>query len=257
MNVITVGRATENTVVIRDPLVSRTHLRIEEEFGRFFIRDLDSLNGTFVDGNRIRGEVEIGENSIVRIGNTVLPWRQYFPPFNSFINQKREVSDWKPATMASEDEAWQQNSFHFDDTPIASGTSSVPTLKYRTKRGLAKYFFLSLITFGIYGLVVMSHISEEINYVARRDGRHTMHYCLIFFIFSWLTLGIVSLVWYHRISNRIGNELVRRGLGYSFDASDYWLWNILGRFIIAGPFIYIHKLMHAMNILNADYNAKG
>ena len=257
MNVITVGRSEENTVVVRDPLVSRLHLRIEEESGRFFVRDLDSLNGTFVDGNRIRGEVEISENAIVRIGNTVLPWRQYFPPFNSFINQKREASDWESATMESENKAWQQQDPYHCNTPVSSAISCVPILKYRTKRGLAKYFFLSLITFGIYGLVVMSHISEEINYVARRDGRHTMHYCLIFFIFSWLTLGIVPLVWYHRLSNRIGNELVQRHLNYYFDASDYWLWNIVGRLIIVGPFIYIHKLMHAMNILNADYNAKG
>lgn len=129
--------------------------------------------------------------------------------------------------------------------------------QFRTHRGLGKFFFLSLITFGIYGLVVMSHISEEINYVARQDGRHTMHYCLVFFIFSWLTFGIVPLVWYHRISRRIGRELDRRCLGYNFGASDYWLWNILGSIIIVGPFIYIHKLMKAMNLLNADYNCRG
>ena len=129
--------------------------------------------------------------------------------------------------------------------------------QFRTHRGLGKFFFLSLITFGIYGLVVMSHISEEINYVARQDERHTMHYCLIFFIFSWLTFGIAPIVWYHRISNRIGNELDRRCLGYNFGASDYWLWNILGSLIIVGPFIYIHKLMKAMNLLNADYNCRG
>ncbi|MDE5544856.1 MAG: DUF4234 domain-containing protein [Bacteroidales bacterium] len=120
-----------------------------------------------------------------------------------------------------------------------------------------EFFFLSLITFGIYGLVVMSHISEEINYVARQDGRHTMHYCLVFFIFSWLTFGIVPLVWHHRISRRIGKELDRRCLDYNFGASDYWLWNILGSIIIVGPFIYIHKLMKAMNTLNADYNCRG
>lgn len=255
MNVITVGRSSENTVVVRDPLVSRVHLRIEEEFGRFFIRDLDSLNGTFVDGNRIRGEVEIGENAIVRIGETVLPWRQYFPPFNLFVNQKSSIDpDFELETMESENEEPQPQP---DYIPISADTFCAPALKFRTNRNLAKYFFLSLLTLGIYGLVVMSNISEEINYVARKDGRHTMHYCFILFFFSWLTLGIVPLVWYHRLSNRIGNEIARRGLRYNFGASDYWLWNIMGRFIIVGPFIYIHKLMRAMNLLNADYNVKG
>ena len=71
-----------------------------------------------------------------------------------------------------------------------------------------KFFLLSLITFGIYGIVVMSKISVEINRISSpRDGKHTMHYCLICFVFSWLTMGIVPLVWQHRLTNRIGDEL--------------------------------------------------
>lgn len=127
---------------------------------------------------------------------------------------------------------------------------------FNANRGLLKYFFLSLITFGIYGLVVNCHISEEINAEAcRRDGKHTMHYLWIFFIFSWLTLGIAPIVWRHRISSRIGQELRARNIYYSFGASDYWLWNILGSLIIVGPFVYTHKILKAMNFLNANYMA--
>lgn len=126
----------------------------------------------------------------------------------------------------------------------------------RTNRSLLKYILLSMITFGIYGLVVISHISEEINVVAARDGKRTMHYCLIFFIFSWLTMGIAPLVWQHRISNRIGNELKARGIGYQFSASTFWLWGILGSLIIVGPFIYYHKFFKGMNFINGAYNAE-
>ncbi|MBQ0123181.1 MAG: DUF4234 domain-containing protein [Bacteroidales bacterium] len=117
-----------------------------------------------------------------------------------------------------------------------------------------KYILLSLITFGIYSLVVMSHISEEINMEASpRDGKHTMHFLLIYFIFSWLTLGIAPLVWYHRLSNRIGEELTARNIDFNFGASDFWLWNILGSLIIVGPFIYLHRLLKSMNLINMDY----
>lgn len=137
-------------------------------------------------------------------------------------------------------------------------TNVAPALKLRTNRGLTKNFFLGLITFGIYPLVVYSHISEEINTVASKyDGLHTMHYCLIYFIFSWLTMGIVPLVWCHRLCARTGNELKRRGISYDFGASDFWLWGILGSLIIIGPFVWIHKHMKAMNLINADYNQKG
>lgn len=129
----------------------------------------------------------------------------------------------------------------------------------RTNRGLAKFFFLSLITLGIYGIVVMSHISNEINDIASKyDGKHTMHYCLVYFVFSWLTIGIVPLVWYHRISKRIGMELVRRRLPYSFGSGTFWGWSFFGTLLLGiGPLIYTHKLMKAMNILAADYNERG
>lgn len=137
-------------------------------------------------------------------------------------------------------------------------TSAVPALQLPTNRGLLKYILLSLVTFGIYGLVVMSGVSSEINTVASRyDGKKTMHYCLLVFVVAPLTLFIGMLVWFHRISDRIGNELRRRGIGSSFDASTFWLWYVLGSFIIVGPFIYFHRLFVSMNQLNADYNAKG
>lgn len=128
----------------------------------------------------------------------------------------------------------------------------------RTNRNWLKYYLLSLITLNIYGIVVMSHISTEINQIAtKNDGKHTMHYCLLVFIFSWLTLGIAPLVWAHRISNRIGDELSRRKIPYQFSAMDFWLWNILGACIVIGPFVYTHRLMTAMNLLNKDFNQYG
>ncbi len=127
-----------------------------------------------------------------------------------------------------------------------------------TNRGLLKYILLNIITFGIYPLIVMSTISTEINVVAQRyDGKHTMHYCLIFFIFSWLTLGIAPFVWFHRISARIGNEQARRGLPQTISALSFWGWNVLGSFIIIGPFVYLYKLLNSMNSICADYNMKG
>lgn len=133
-----------------------------------------------------------------------------------------------------------------------------PAFQLRTNRGLAKYFFFSILTLGIYAIVVESHISEELNLIAsKHDGRHTMHYCLIYFIFMWLTLGIANIVWYHRTSDRMHGELVRRGIDYDFGASDFWLWDILGALFLIGPFIYCHKRMKAMNLINADYNVKG
>lgn len=136
--------------------------------------------------------------------------------------------------------------------------SSAPVGQLKTNRGLFKFIFLSIITFGIYGLVVMSAVSTDINVIAGRyDGKKTMHYCLLAFVFSWLTLGIAPIVWSHKISNRIGNELARRGINYTFNAGTFWLWNVLGSLILVGPFIYIHKMLKSMNLLAENYNVNG
>lgn len=133
-----------------------------------------------------------------------------------------------------------------------------PVIQLDTRRGLLKFIFLSIITLGIYGIVVMSKVSRDINTIASKyDGKSTMHYCLVLFIFTGLTLGIVPLVWSHRLSNRIGNELARRGIDYKFGAGTFWGWGFFGTLIFVGPFIYLHKLLKGMNLLSENYNING
>ncbi|MBQ8611628.1 MAG: DUF4234 domain-containing protein [Oscillospiraceae bacterium] len=141
---------------------------------------------------------------------------------------------------------------------MENAVETVPAGQLKTNKGLLKTILLSLITFGIYPLVVMSAVSNEINIVASRyDGKKTMHFCLLLFIVAPITFGIAGIVWYHRISNRIGAELTRRGIAYSFSAADYWLWNVLGAFILVGPFVYLHKMFKAVNMMNEHYNVNG
>ena len=136
--------------------------------------------------------------------------------------------------------------------------TTAPGVKLKTNRGLLKYLLLSLITFGIYGLVVMSAVSTDINLIAsRHDGKKTTHFCLMAFVFSWLTLGIAPIVWYHKVSARVGKELDRRGIAYGFGAGSFWGWNVLGSLIVVGPFVYLHKMLKAMNLLSEDYNVNG
>ena len=136
--------------------------------------------------------------------------------------------------------------------------NTAPVGQLKTNRGLLKFILLSLVTFGIYGIVAMSSVSNDINVIASRyDGKKTMHFCLLAFVVSWLTLGIGVIVWYHKISDRIGAELKRRSIDFSFSAGSFWLWNVLGSFIIVGPFVYMYKLLKAMNLLSENYNTNG
>ena len=126
----------------------------------------------------------------------------------------------------------------------------------RTNRGMVKTILLTFITCGIYGIWFWSTVGEDLNILVP-NGKKTMHYCLVAFIFSWLTCGIVPLVWMHRISAKTGDALRQRGINYSFGATTFWLWNVLGSCIVVGPFVYLHKLCKALNLASQDFNARN
>lgn len=51
--VITIGRKLDNDVVIQDPLVSRYHAEIRREDGQYFLHDLESTCGTYVNQKNV------------------------------------------------------------------------------------------------------------------------------------------------------------------------------------------------------------
>lgn len=61
----TIGRAEANDIVIHNPLVSRHHARMELEAGICTLTDLDSGNGTLVNGERISGEKWLRPGDVV------------------------------------------------------------------------------------------------------------------------------------------------------------------------------------------------
>jgi hypothetical protein len=71
---VVLGRAPENDIQVRDKSISRRHLRIERKGGRYFIRDLGSKNGTFIDGARIvpETEYEVTEGRPFALGRTFM-----------------------------------------------------------------------------------------------------------------------------------------------------------------------------------------
>jgi NADH:ubiquinone oxidoreductase subunit 5 (subunit L)/multisubunit Na+/H+ antiporter MnhA subunit len=142
---------------------------------------------------------------------------------------------------------------------IMENQSNAPVGQLKTNRALVRFILLSIVTFGIYALVFWYCIAEDINAIAsRHDGKKTMNYALLVFLIAPITFGIGVIVWFHRLSNRVGNELSRRSLGLSFSSSTYWGWFILGSLLFGiGPLVYLHKLSNAMNALAEDYNTKG
>jgi pSer/pThr/pTyr-binding forkhead associated (FHA) protein len=71
-NEVSIGRSPDNGLVIDNPAVSHYHARVFHEEGRLMLEDFGSLNGTFVNGQRVKmvalkpgDSVMVGKHSIV------------------------------------------------------------------------------------------------------------------------------------------------------------------------------------------------
>lgn len=71
---LTVGRDPKNDIVLDDRRVSRRHAEIRLRLGRYTLYDLQSTNGTFVNGRRI-AEMVLSDNDRITIGGAELAVR--------------------------------------------------------------------------------------------------------------------------------------------------------------------------------------
>lgn len=71
---ISIGRGADNDLVIDNKLVSRRHALVQKIKSDFFIQDLGSANGTFLNGKRLEAEkyYKIRHKDSIKVVNTEL-----------------------------------------------------------------------------------------------------------------------------------------------------------------------------------------
>lgn len=65
---ISLGRHGDNDIVIKDPYVSKEHFQIVEDERRYYLEDLNSANGTYLNGDKVLDVVKLDNGDIIRIG---------------------------------------------------------------------------------------------------------------------------------------------------------------------------------------------
>jgi pSer/pThr/pTyr-binding forkhead associated (FHA) protein len=68
---LSIGRSKDSDVQIDDRYASSLHARVFERGGRFFVEDMNSTNGTLLNGATLKGEAELIDGDTVQIGDTV------------------------------------------------------------------------------------------------------------------------------------------------------------------------------------------
>lgn len=67
---LSIGRSKEADVQIGDRYASGLHARVFSREGRFFVEDMNSTNGTLLNGATLHGEAELIDGDTIRIGDT-------------------------------------------------------------------------------------------------------------------------------------------------------------------------------------------
>jgi FHA domain len=69
---MTIGRAPECELRLDDTYTSQQHARLFAKNNSWFVEDLGSTNGTFVNGDKLAGRRRLKQGDVVRIGQTEL-----------------------------------------------------------------------------------------------------------------------------------------------------------------------------------------
>ena len=116
------------------------------------------------------------------------------------------------------------------------------------KRGVFKAIFFTIITLGIYRLVLCSHIRKETIQLTSEHESKPLSFVAVFFL-SIFTLFILPIVWYLKIIGRLKRETERRGIDYRIGPGAYFFWHFLP---VIGYLIAEHKFFKMLNKLNLN-----
>jgi hypothetical protein len=70
--IATIGRDVNNAVVVEDQFVSAEHAILTFRGRAWYVEDLDSTNGTFVNGSPVEGVSPLGFGDVVQVGQVRL-----------------------------------------------------------------------------------------------------------------------------------------------------------------------------------------
>ncbi|GAA4383651.1 FHA domain-containing protein FhaB/FipA [Tsukamurella soli] len=72
---VLIGRADDSTLVLTDDYASTRHARLSRDGDEWYVEDLGSTNGTYLDRNKVTAPTRVPLGTSVRVGKTVIELR--------------------------------------------------------------------------------------------------------------------------------------------------------------------------------------
>ncbi|MEE9211416.1 MAG: ATP-binding protein [Phycisphaeraceae bacterium] len=102
-----IGRSSES-LPLRDQTISRRHAELTPDDGKWFIRDLNSSNGTFVNGVRVTDRLQLHNGDQIRTGTTLIAFGETDQPQTTSgvrVVPKRQIETDIHSVVASSDDS--------------------------------------------------------------------------------------------------------------------------------------------------------
>ena len=99
---LSVGRFPDNHIVLRDDFVSRKHFALDKTDEGYFIEDLGSKNGTYVNGEKIPPgtRVPVDERHFIAAGRTLICLGEKNSAFvKAYLGTVKALKAWEPSGM--------------------------------------------------------------------------------------------------------------------------------------------------------------
>lgn len=166
-----IGRGKDADVIIDNTAVSRHHTAFEYIVDAYFIEDLHSLNGTFVNGNKIDSRIRIQEKDVIQIGKfQLMPNSAEDRPVTTSQSSSMDMDEetifvtQKQVSPAPKESAAQTASHHLT---VISGpkNGTVIGLDGRNSIKIGKDSSCDLVTTGWF-------IAKAQCYIINRDKKH-------------------------------------------------------------------------------------
>lgn len=124
------------------------------------------------------------------------------------------------------------------------------------KRSFVKYFFLSIVTFGIYGIYVWYGYVEDLNKICEGDGKKSPNYIIVLLL-TMITFGIYGIYWWYRQAERLRMVGIKYGVEIREKGSEILLWRLLGAIPCGlGGFLSDFIMLDNMNWIALRYNGE-
>ncbi len=151
----TLGRAATNSIVLKDDLCSREHAEVTFSNGQWSVQDLNSLNGTRLNGDRLEKQENLAPGDEIRVGRTAylfvedmgeLPGVPLEPPVDSRddLSIKKRLGQTRYLTPMPSGQAEAREDATEQADPTEAGEDRESEKRHSLSRDLALLYRLAL-----------------------------------------------------------------------------------------------------------------